>query len=123
MEAVKYENEIHYVQQGDYYLPDLVLPELEYFHIGKYGRLRKDYLKKHRSAMYTNLLLTCKLDKYMQEVDTAATNMVEQIIQTMAEADGTDEHLKAIGQIRWAGLMNNYRHCAEEFVFREVVCK
>ena len=55
------------------------------------------------------------------EVDIIATRMVEQIIQAMAEADGTDEHLKATDQMRWAGLMNNYRHCAEEFALRDVV--
>ena len=121
MEALKYENGIRYVLQGDYYLPDLILPEQEYFHIGKYGRLRKAYLEKHRRALYANLLTTCKLYEHLHEVDITATRIVEQINQAMAEADGTDEHLKAADQTRWTGLMNNYRHCAEEFVLRDVV--
>lgn len=123
MEAVKHENSIHYVLQGEYYLPDLSLPEQEYFYIGKYGMLRKAYIEKHRRALYTNLLTTCKLNEHLHEVDITATKMVEQIIKAMAEADGTGEHLKATDQMRWAGLMNNYRHCAEEFVLREVIYK
>ena len=123
MEALKYENCIRYVLQGDYYLPGLILPKQEYFHIGKYGRLRKAYLEKHRRALYAKLLTTCKLNEYLHEVDIIATRMVEQIIKAMAEADGTGEHLKATDQMRWAGLMNNYRHCAEEFVLRDVVYK
>lgn len=123
MEDLKYENGIHYVLQGDYYLPDLILPEQESFHIGKYGRLHKSFLVKHRRARYTNLLITCKLNEHLHEMDIVAGRMVEQIIQAMAEADGTGEHLKATDPMRWTGLMNNYRHCAEEFVFREVVCK
>lgn len=121
MEAVKYENGIRYILQGDYYLPDLILPEQEYFHIGKYGRFRKAYLEKYRGALYTKLLITCKLNKHLHEVDIIATRMVEQIIQTIADADGIGEQLKATDQIRWAGLMNNYRHCAEEVVLRDVV--
>lgn len=121
MEAVKYENGIRYILQGDYYLPDLTLPEQEYFYIGKYGRLRKAYLEKYRRALYANLLTTCKLYEHLHEVDIIAARMVEQIIQTMAESDGTGEHLKAADQMRWTGLMNNYHHCAEELVLRDVV--
>lgn len=123
MEAVEYENGIRYVLQDDYYSPDLMLPEQEYFHIGKYGRLRKDYLEKHRRGLYTKLLTTCKLNEHLYEVDTVAARMNEQIVNAMAKADGTNELLKATDQMRWTGLMNNYRHCAEEFVLREVVCK
>lgn len=121
MEAVKYENGIRYILQGDYYLPDLSLPEQEYFYIGKYGRLRKAYLEKHRRGLYAKLLITGKLYEHPHEVDIIATRMVEQIIQAMAESDGTGEHLKATDPMRWTGLMNNYRHCAEEIVLREVV--
>ena len=123
METVKYENNIHYMLQGDYYLPDLILPEQEYFHIGKYGMLRKTFLKKHKRAMHSNLLINCKLNEHLHEVDIIANRMIERIIQAMAEVDGIDEHLKANDQMRWTELMNNYRHCAEEIVFREVICK
>lgn len=123
MEAVKYENSIRYILQGDYYMPDLTLPEQEYFHIGKYGRLRKAYLEKHNKALYTKLLITCKLNVHLHEVDIITARMIERIIQAIAEADGTDEMLKATDQMRWAGLMNNYCHCAEEIVLREVIYK
>jgi hypothetical protein len=121
MESIKYENGIRYVLQGDYYLPDLILPEQENFHVGKYGMLRKAYLKKHKRVQYTNLLTSGNLNVHLHEVDVRATGMVEQIVKAMAEADGTNEHLKATDQMRWVGLMNNYRHCAEEIVLRDVV--
>lgn len=121
METVKNGNGIRYILHGGYYLPDLTLPEQEYFHIGKYGRLRKDFLWKYKRALYSNLLTTCKLYEHLHEVDITATRIVEQIIQRMAESDGTGEHLKATDQMRWAGLMNNYIHCAEELVLRKVV--
>jgi hypothetical protein len=121
MEAAKNENGICYVLQGDYYLPDLILPKQEVFHIGKYGILRKTYLERHRRALYNNLLNTCKLNEHLHEVDVRATGMIEQIVMAMAVADGTDEHLKETDQMRWVGLMNNYRNCAEEFVLRDVV--
>lgn len=123
MEVVKYENGIRYILQDNYYLPDLTLPEQEYFYIGKYGRLRKNFLKKHRRALYSKLLITCKLNEHLHEVDIIAKSMIERIMQTMAEEDGTGEQLKAADQMRWTGLINNYRRCAEEFVFREVVCR
>jgi hypothetical protein len=121
MENMKCERGIHYVLQDEYYLPDLILPEQEYFHIGKYGILRKTYLKKYKRAMYSNLLINCKLNDHLHKVNIMATKMVEKIIQAMAEAEGTDEHLKATDQMRWTGLMNNYRCCAEEIIFREVI--
>ena len=106
METVKYENGISYVLQGDYYLPDLILQKQEYFHIGKYGILRKTYLEKHRIALYTNLLTTYKLNEHLHEADVRASGMVELIVKAMAVADGTDEHLKAIDQMRWVGHMS-----------------
>lgn len=112
---------ISYTRQGDYFLPDLILPKQEHFFLGRYAMLRKTYLKSHRRVLYANLLTSCKLNEHLHEVDIRATEMVEQIVKAMAEADGTDEHLKATNQLRWVGLMNNYRHCAEELVFRDVV--
>jgi hypothetical protein len=112
---------ISYTRQGDYFLPDLILPKQEHFSLGRYAMLCKTYLKSHRRVLYTNLLTSCKLNEHLHEVDVRATEMVKQIVKAMAEADGTDEHLKATDQMRWVGLMNNYRHCAEEIVFRDVV--
>jgi hypothetical protein len=69
MEIIKHENGIRYVLQGDYYLPDLRLPEQENFHVGKYGMLRKAYLKKHKSVQYTNLLTSGNLNVNLHDVD------------------------------------------------------
>lgn len=111
-----------YSQVGDYMLPDLALPaEKEMLPLGKYGMLHLNFIKSHRRAFYTNLLTSGELSRYLHELDERATEQVNQIVAALAKADGIDEALKAQDQMRWVGLMNNYRHCAEEIVFQEVV--
>lgn len=111
-----------YRQEGDYLLPNLELPEQpEALSLGKYGRLRLRFLKEQRRALYDGLLLSGKLHEHLREVDARASMQVDEIVAAMAKADGTDEVLKARDQLRWAGLMNNYRACAEEIVLKEVV--
>ena len=111
-----------YTKVGDYYLPNLSLPaEGENISFGKYGRMRLCYLKEHRQVLYNSLLNSGKLNEHLQEVNQRANAQVNQIVKTMAKADGTDESLKARDQMRWVGLMNNYKACAEEIVLKEVV--
>lgn len=110
-----------YRQEGDYLLPNLELPPQDERPLGKYGRMRLRYLRKHHHAIYTGLLLSDKLDAHLHEVDDRATTQVREMVIAMAKADGTDEALKASDQLRWVGLMNNYRACAEEIVLKEVV--
>lgn len=111
-----------YRQVGDYLIPDLTLPAgKEIQLLGKYGMMHLKYIKKHKRVFYTNLLTSSKLNTYLHEVDERATEQVNQIVKELAKADGTDETLKEKNQMRWVGLMNNYRHCAEEIVFQEVV--
>ncbi|MDD4415042.1 MAG: TnpV protein [Oscillospiraceae bacterium] len=116
---------IAYTLVGDYYLPDFSLavesePQEEYV-IGRYGRMRANYLKNHRRALYSGLLMSGKLHEHLHEVEERAMQQVEDIVQHFAKTEGTDEKLKAENQMRWVGLMNNYRHCAEEIVLKEVV--
>ena len=111
-----------YRQEGDYLIPNLILPAQKGMPpLGKYGRMRLHYLKEHRRVLYTNLFTTGKLDEHLHEVDQRATKQVEQIVAAMAKQGGTDEALKDSDQLRWVGLMNNYRHCAEEIVLKEVM--
>ena len=111
-----------YSQVGDYLLPDIALPaEKETLPLGKYGMMHLNFIKENKRVFYTNLLTSGKLNTYLHEVDERATEQVYQIVEVLAKADGTDEALKAQNQMRWVGLMNNYRHCAEEIVFQEVV--
>lgn len=111
-----------YSKVGDYYLPNLTLPaEGENLSFGKYGRMRLRYLKEYSRALYTNLLTSGKLNEHLHEVDARATEQIQAIVTSMAKIDGTDETLKARDQMRWVGLMNNYKHCAEEIVLKDVV--
>ena len=112
---------ISYTLNGDYYIPDIALPDEENYHIGKYGLLRERFLKEHRVGTYTRLLMTDKLNFHLFEIDTLVHQRVDEIISSMAKADGTDETLKACEQMEWVGRMNNYRHCAEEIVFQEII--
>ena len=110
-----------YTKVGDYLLPNLVLDETERRHIGKYGRLRKRYLKEHRRALYTNLLLTGKLDQHLTEIDEACEDRMELIARQMAKREGVTEALKAADQMEWVRRMNSIRNRAEEIVLHELV--
>ena len=103
------------------YYPNLSLPDEEEPRYGKYGRMRHTYLKEHRQAHYTTLLLTGKLNTHLNEVDDAAHQRMELLTQQMAEAQGVTEELKAQDQMKWVGAMNNIRNAAEEIVLSELI--
>ena len=98
-----------------------MLDETERRHIGKYGRLRKRYLKEHRRALYTNLLLTGKLDQHLTEIDEACEDCMELIARQMAKREGVTEALKADDQMEWVRRMNSIRSRAEEIVLHELI--
>lgn len=89
--------------------------------IGKYGRMRKAFLKEHRKGQYNELLLTGKLTEHLMETDRAAKEQMEQTVSAMAKAEGLTEELKATDQMGWVGLMNNILQAAEEIVLTELV--
>lgn len=108
-----------YHQEGDYFLPDLSVPELPA--IGIWGRRRSRYLKEHRQALYTALLLSGKLNDHLSEIDVQAEDMFFQLVEQMAEKEGITEQIKANDQIRWIGLMNTCKAQAEEIIFMELI--
>ena len=112
---------ITYTLHGDYYLPDLALTKRPDAPLGKYGRMRKSYLKQHRKGLYNTLLLTEQLTPHLAEIDKAAKERVEQIVSHMAEVEGVDEELKASDPMKWVRLMNNFKHAAEEIVLQELI--
>jgi len=112
---------IDYNLHGDYYLPNLELPETEDIPIGIFGRQRLDYLKNHRRVLYVNLLTSGKLYEHLREIDTAAFELWDNLIRQMAETQGVTEGLKAENQMEWVGRMNNIRACAHEIVCEELV--
>ena len=112
---------IQYHKSGDYYLPNLALDETEAQPIGKYGRMRKRYLKKQRPVLYTNLLLSGKLFQHLAEIDGACEERMDLLIQQMAKQEGVTEALKDFDQMEWVRRMNSIRNRAEEIVLHELV--
>ena len=110
-----------YRQEGDYLIPNLALPNDGNYEIGKYGRMRLDYLKEHRKILYTNYVTEGALSKHLSEIDQACNERMEHLVSTMAEQEGVSEALKVDDQMEWVCRMNNIRNRAEEIVLREVV--
>ena len=113
-------NGMSYTLHGDYYLPDLVLREEEPTY-GKYGMLRKQFLKEHRSARYQYLLLTGKLNEHLNQTDQEAREQVETLMEQMTEKQGVTEELKAQDQMKWVRLMNNIKASAEEIILKNMI--
>ncbi|NBH19102.1 TnpV protein [Clostridiaceae bacterium] len=114
------ENGIDYILVGDYYIPDLKLPE-ENRPIGRYGRLHRDYLKEEHPARYSSLILTGKLWTYLADLNEQAEERLDLIIEQMKAAEGVTEELKARNQLEWVGRMNNIRNRAEEIIRSELI--
>ena len=113
-------NGLSYTLHGDYYLPNLVLNEEKPIY-GKYGMLRKQFLKEHRLAKYQYLLLTGKLTEHLNQIDQESREQVEMLMEQMAEKQGVTEQVKMQDQMKWVGLINNIKACAEEIVLKESV--
>lgn len=114
------ENGIEYILVGDYYLPNLIIPE-ESRPIGTWGRLHLDYLKEHRPILYTNLITEGALWTYLADLNEQAQDRLERIIQQMKESEGVTETLKAEDQLTWVGAMNSIRNRAEEIIREEMI--
>ena len=113
--------ELKYIGSGDYLLPDLRLSAQENKPLGKYGRLRKAYLKEHRPVLFSSLLLSEKLYPHLAEIDQTCTDRLERIVRQMKAQEGVTETLKASDPMAWVQRMNSIRNRAEEIVLREVV--
>ncbi len=114
------ENGIDYILVGDYYIPDLKLPE-EDRPIGRFGRLHREYLKQEHPARYSSLILTGKLWTYLADLNEQAEKRRDLIIEQMKAAEGVTEELKARNQLEWVGRMNNIRNRAEEIINSELI--
>ena len=110
-----------YREENGHLIPNVTLPEQTDYQIGKYGRMRLDYIKQHRRGRYTTLLTESKLNAQLHEIDLEANEMLEVIISHLATERGIDENLKARDMLRWVAEMNNIKSSAEEIVLREVV--
>ena len=110
-----------YRQVGDYLIPNLVLPDDSNYQIGKYGRMRRSYLKEHRKILYSNYVVEVTLFKHLSEIDQACKNRMEIIISAMEKQEGVTETLKAADQMEWVRRKNSIRNRAEEIVLHELV--
>ena len=115
------ENKLTYIQNGDYLIPDLKLTEQPQKPLGKYGRMRKTYLKEHRPILYNQLLMTEKLYPHLAEIDETANRRLEQMMPQLAEAAGATEQLKARDPMKWVGMMNTCKAQAEEILLTELI--
>ena len=112
---------IGYTLQGDYYLPDLKLPEQEDEPIGLWGQRHLRYIKQHRKILYINLLTSGKLNDHLADIDKQAEDMFFRLVKQMAEREGVTEKLKADHQMEWVAQMNNIRNRVTEIVNNDII--
>ena len=110
-----------YYRCGDYLLPDMGLTDEEQRPLGKYGRMRLDYLKEHRPALFSSLLLSGKLMEQLHEIDETCTVRFELLISQMQAAEGVNEAMKAADQLEWVRRMNDIHHSIEETLLAELI--
>lgn len=121
LEAEIISNGIHYTLRGDFYFPDIIIPEADPRPIGKWGRMHKRYLQEHRPILFNQLVLHGNLSTYLADLNDQAQERLELLVQQMQRIEGIDEPLKARNQLEWIGRMNNIRQRAEESIMAEIV--
>lgn len=112
--------ELNYICCGDYYIPDIRLPD-ENRPIGRWGRMHRDYIKEHTPIRFNELCLSGKLWTYLADLNEQAQSRLELIIEQMKAAEGVTEHMKKHEQLAWVGAMNSIRNRAEEIILREII--
>lgn len=113
---------ISYTLHGDYYLPDLILPEEEDKRpIGKWGSLHKSYLQHHKRVYYNTLVSNLTLQSHLADIDEQARDMFDTLTEQMMKSEGVTEELKEQNQMEWVGRMNNIREMANEIVCNELI--
>ena len=113
--------QITYMKQGDYLLPNLLPPQEPQIPLGKYGLMRRRFLQQSRKVTYTNLLTTGLLHAHLMEIEETAKQRISLMVAQMAQTEGVTEELKATDQMKWVGLMNNFRSAAEEQIMQELI--
>ena len=113
--------EMTYTRNGDYLVPDLSLTETEQKPLGKYGRLRKDYLKEHRPILWNRMILSETLYPHLREIDETANRRLEQMMPELMKSAGVTESLKASDPMKWVQTMNSLKAQAEEVILSELI--
>lgn len=112
---------IEYHLEGDYYIPNLVMPEQEKITLNKYGRMRLNYLKEHKKVEYSIMLMDGTLNSHLKEIQETATERVEQIIKQLKVKSNLTEDMKNTDMLYLVGMMNNFKNQAEEIIFNELI--
>ena len=113
--------ELTYTERNDIMYPDLALPEQTNYPIGKYGRMRLDYLKRHRRGTYTTLLTSCTLNQHLYEIEQEAKRQIDLTLSRLVKDRGITEELKVTNPLMWVQEMNNAKQSAEEIVLNEII--
>ena len=113
--------EITYRKYGDFYVPNLLMPEGEPATYGHFGRMRLKYLKEHRRGTYITLKTSGQLTHYLNEIDREANEMLRLLIEQMAQTQGVTEQLKEDDPIAWVGAMNCIHSAAEEVILLGII--
>lgn len=121
MKSIFEQNGGTYTKVGDYYIPNIAVPDTKKYNIGKYGNLRKIFLKEHHKSYYTILFMEGELFEHLEEIDETCHKCLKDMITKMAEQEGVTEQLKATNQMLWVQKMNNIRNRAEELVIKEII--
>ena len=108
-----------YTMQGDYLIPDLVAPESP--NIGKFGMLRRTFLREHKNGIYTGMMLNATLNRHLEEIDRQASCMLDTLVERLKAQNGVTEKLKAADQMEWVRRMNGIRDQAEEVVLHDLI--
>lgn len=114
-------NGLWYELHGDYYIPCLKLPDEEQIEIGVCGKRHLEYIKHHRKGFYTSLVLDCKINRYLADVNKQAEEMFDTLISQYKATEGITEQLKTENQMKWVAQMNNIRQRATEIVNTELI--
>ena len=115
------ENGIEYVRNGDYYIPNLTVPDDKVYNIGKYDRMHAKFIKENRPCFYSMKMLNGTWLAYLEEIDTSAKGMVDRLIKELIVKRGVTEELKTKDQFAWVSAMEQIKHTAEEFVFSDLI--
>ena len=115
------ENGIEYVRNGDYYIPNLTVPDEKVYKIGKYGRMHAKFIKENRPCFYSMKMNDGTWLAYLKEIDTSAKEMVDRLIKDLVAKQRITEELKAKDQMAWLSAMEQIKHTAEEFVLENIV--
>ena len=116
-------NGLWYELQGDYYIPCLRLPDEEQIEIGIWGQRHFEFIKHHRKSFYTALVLECKLNRYLADINKQAEEMFNILILQYKAVEGITEQLKVENQMKWVKRMNNIRDCVTEIITNELIHK